>query len=166
MLCRWGVCCGQRGLWMALKRSFLRKCMVSGLTQEGTYGAGVGGFDSSKWFGLVDFPESAYEQWDDQTESNATLVSHHEMATHQEIVRQSVKFAYQEDRAKLNTLAWLLGMSLGAATEDVQDGSAIAYRHKFVPSLSTDLPSVVVQTKRDNGAQYAYHGILAGGVML
>jgi hypothetical protein len=140
--------------------------MVSGFKKEVTYDAGVTPMNATTSFGLEDFPETALPQWDDTVADNATLVSHTELANHQEIVQQSVRFPFQEDRAKPNTLAFLLGMVMGNAIEVVQDGTFTAYRHKFVPSGSLALPSVEVQDQRDNGAQYAYTGMLVNNVTL
>src|SRR5262245_8093623 len=151
---------------MPLERTFQRGLMVSGYTKEATYGAGVGAMTSSNSFGLEDFPNSALPQWDDMVAANNELVSHTELATHQEIVRQSVRFAYQEDRLKVNTFAWLMGQVLGAPSATREGALINAYRHHFVPTSSTTLPSVVIQDKHDNGAQYSYHGILAESVVL
>jgi hypothetical protein len=115
---------------------------------------------------MVDYTDSAaYEEWDDTVQANADVITGKEFATHQELVRQSMRFTYTEPRTKPNTIAGLVAMALGTVTS-TQDGALAAYRHKITTAGSTSLPSIACQTLRDGGVQRLYTGIKSDGFQI
>ena len=151
---------------MALERAYLRNLMLSLGDQEASYDAGISSWAAPFAHSLMEYPDSsAHEQYDDMVQPNNDLVTHYEFSTHQEIVRQSVRIAYEEPRLKVNTFAGLLALTLGVPVT-TQDGVLTAYRHKLIPASSTGLPSIAAQVKRDGGSQYKYTGIHADGFVL
>lgn len=145
---------------MALQYAFLKKIMISGFDRELSYGVGPGGWTSASAFELIDYPDaSGYEQWDDTVVANNDLVTGYELATDQIIARQSMRIAYAEPRSKPNTLATMLGLILGNVVS-TQDGVVDAWRHRIQPATDPRiLPSVGIQTMRENGVQRKYHGV-------
>lgn len=151
---------------MALQRAYIKQIMASLFDKEASYNAGPGGWTTTSACSLTDYTDSAaYEEWDDTVQGNNDIITGYEFTTHQELVRQSMRFTYTEPRTKPNTLAGLMGLSLGTVAT-VQDGALTAYRHKLTPAGSTALPSIGVQTLRDGGVQRKYHGVKGDGFQL
>lgn len=151
---------------MALQRAYKKRLMLSLFDKEATYGAGPAGWTSTSACEMTDYADAAgYEEWDDLIQGNNDLVTGQEFTTHQELVRQSVRFTYTEPRTKPNTIAGLMALALGTVTT-TQDGALAAYRHKITPAGSTSLPSIACQTLREGGVQRMYPGIKADGFQL
>lgn len=151
---------------MTLERSYLRNLMLSLGDAEATYDAGITSWAAPFACSMIEYPDTtAHEVYDDMVQANSDMVTHYEFSTHQEIVRQSVRIAYEEPRLKVNTFAGLLALTLGVPVT-TQDGVLTAYRHKLIPASSTGLPSIAAQVKRDGGSQYKYTGIHADGFVL
>ena len=151
---------------MALELHYLDKLMLTTLTKETSYNTEVSTWDATTCQSLIDYDgASAHELYDDTIVTNADVITGKEFISHQELPRQSVRINYNEPRVKPNTLAALLGLTLGSITS-TQDGILIAYRHKIVPGSGVAIPSVGAQTKHgDNGAQYKYTGIKSDNVV-
>lgn len=152
---------------MALERAFLKQVMLSGFDKEASYNAGPAGWTAGSAFSLMDYEDtSAYEQWDDTVVGDADLVTGHELPTRQIIARQSMRLTYSEPRTKPNTLAAMLGLVLGNVVSSTQDGVNTAWRHRIEPGSNIALPSIGIQTLRDNGVQRKYHGIKGDQITL
>lgn len=144
---------------MALETAYLKKLALTLGDKEATYGAGPAAWTAPGAVSMSEFTdESGYVQWDDLVVADDDTVSGHELATHQEIARQSARLTYTEPRTKPNTVAGLLALVLGTVTT-TQDGTETAYRHKITPAAGTALPSIGAQAAMHNGAQYKYHGV-------
>lgn len=151
---------------MALQRAYIKQLMLSLFDKEASYNAGPAGWTSTSACSMTDYTDSAsYEEWDDTIQGNNDIITGHEFTTHQELVRQSMRFTYTEPRTKPNTLAGLMGLSLGTVTS-TQDGALAAFRHKLTPAGSTSLPSIAAQTLRDSGVQRRYNGVKGDGFQL
>lgn len=151
---------------MAIQRAYIKQLMASFFDKEATYDAGPAGWTAASACQLTDYTDSAaYEEWDDTIQANDDIITGYEFVTHQELVRQSMRFTYTEPRTKPNTLAGLIALSLGTVAT-TQDGALTAYRHKITPAGSTSLPSIGVQTKRDSGVQRKYTGVKGDGFTL
>lgn len=151
---------------MALQRAYFKKIMLSLFDKEATYNAGPAGWSATSACQMEDYTDSAsYEEWDDTVQGNNDLITGFEFMTHQELVRQSMRFTYTEPRTKPNTLAGMIALSLGTVAT-TQDGALTAYRHKITPAGSTSLPSIACQTLRDGGVQRMYTGVKGDGFQL
>ena len=151
---------------MAISRHYLDQLMLSLFDRESVYDAGPGLWTATGACSMLEFDDaSAHEEWDDDVEANEAVINNAEFPTYQEITRQSVKIAYNEPRAKPNSLAGLIGLTLGTVVS-AQDGVLVAYRHKLTPASGVALPSIGAQVKRDNGRQYKYTGIKSDGFTL
>lgn len=150
---------------MALVRHYLDKLMLSTLDKEASYDAGP----SSWTTGVQSFKDfddaSGHEEFADMVQGDTDVVTGFEFPSVQEIPRQGVTLAYTETRVKPNTLAGLMGLTLGTITS-TQDGILDAYRHRISPSSSVALPSIGAQTLRDGGVQRQYTGIKSNGFTL
>lgn len=145
---------------MPLQRSFLRQMMLSLFDKEATYNSGPTSWTTGVC-SMLDFDDaSALEVWDDTFQNNTDVISGKEFITISEMPRQSMRVQYTEPRVKPNTLAGLLALTLGNVVS-TQDGALEAYRHFITPGSAVQLPSIGVQTKRDNGAQFKYTGVKA-----
>ena len=80
-------------------------------------------------------------------------------------MRQSVRWTYTEPRVKPNSLAGLLGLSLGTIAS-TKDGAFNAWRHKLTPASPVALPSIGAQIAHQNSSQYEYKGVKANGFTL
>jgi len=131
--------------------------MMTLYQRETSYGTPAG-WTSTAACSMSQYDEASVEQWDDTVTDDADLITGYEMVTQQEIPRQSMRMQYTETRTKPNSVAGLLGLTLGTVAT-TQDGSLTAYRHKITPATSLGIPSVAAQTLRDGGTQYLYPGI-------
>jgi hypothetical protein len=115
---------------------------------------------------MTDFEgEAGHERWDDTVVDDTEGVHGVEYPTRQEIPHLDWQLRYTEPRLKPNTMAGLLGLTLGTVTT-VQDGAALAYRHHLTPSASTALPSIGLMTRHAQGAGYRYRGAKSEGFTL
>src|SRR5215475_11138326 len=121
---------------MTLQRSYARQLMLSLFDKEAAYDQGPSGWTSSSACLMQDMDDaSAVVQWDDMVQANADVITGREFVTHQEIARYSTRLTYTEPRCKPNTLAGLMGLTLGTVAS-AQDGSETAYRHKITKATS------------------------------
>ena len=126
--------------------------------QESAYNVAVPDW-STNGCSMRDFSdESAHEVWADEVADDAELEHVDEYPTHQEIVRQGLDLRYSEPRVKPNTLAGLLGLTMGSVFT-VQDGSSGAYRHRLEPMHSLELPSIGAMSRHAQGLAYRYTGV-------
>lgn len=150
---------------MALQRHEIDQLMLSLFDKEATYKAGPVSWNNTSACSMIEFDDaSAHEIWDDQIFNDGDLVGF-EFPRKQQIARQSVRINYTEPRAKPNSLAGLIGLSLGTVTT-AQDGALTAYRHKLTPANRLSVPSIGAQVKHDGGRQYKYVGIKSDGFTL
>lgn len=144
---------------MTLQRSYARQLMLSLFDKEASYDAGPGGWSTSSACAMSDMDEaSAVVQWDDMLQANADVVTGRELVSKQEITRYSTRLTYTEPRCKPNSMAGLIGLSLGTVASS-QDGSETAYRHKITKAASVSLPSIAGQVKHEGGDQRLYTGL-------
>lgn len=148
-----------------LGRHYNDRIMLSLFVQETSYDTAPASWSTAAC-AMLDFDDdSPHETWDDVVEDDDQLIHTYEYTTVQELVRQSVRLPYAEPRVKPNSLAGLLGLSLGIVTS-TQDGTATAYRHAVTQSLPTELPSIGAQVQHQFGAQFVYTGLKAEGFTL
>lgn len=139
--------------------------MLSLFDKEASYDAGPGSWATGSC-SLLDFDDaSAQEVWDDTLQGDTDVITGKEFVDVHEIARQSVRLNYTEPRVKPNTLAGLLGLSMGTVAT-TQDGTETAYRHKITPAASVSLPSIGIQTLREGGVQRKSTGMKADSFTL
>lgn len=147
------------------QRHELDSLALSLFDKEAVYGAGPVGWTATSACSMIEFDDaSAHEVWSDRVFNDGDLVGF-EFPRKQQITRQGLEINYTEPRAKPNTLAGLIGLTLGSVTS-VQDVLLDAYRHKIVPTARHSVPSIGAQVKHDGGRQYKYHGIKSNGFTL
>ena len=151
---------------MAIQRHYLDQLMLSLFDKEATYDAGPGGWLAANACSMLEFDDaSAHTEWNDLIVGNEDVVLSKEFADKQEIARQDVRINYTEPRVKPNTLAGLVGLTLGTVAS-TQDAALTAYRHKLTPANAFSLPSIGAQTKHESGRQYDYKGVKSDGYSL
>lgn len=151
---------------MAEQRHYRDKIMLSLFDKEATYDAGPSGWTSSSACEMIDHDDaSGHPTWDDHVQNDSDVVTGAEGIKRQLIARQSMRVTYTEPHTKPNTMAGLLGLTLGTIVS-TQDGANVAYRHRISPSGSISLPSIGGQFLAENGVQRKYTGIKSDEITL
>lgn len=145
---------------MPPQKVFLRKLMMSVGDKEASYNAGPALWTFPAASSFSQYDEASVQQWDDNIQDDAAMITGYEGVTQQEIARFSDRFTYTETHTKPHTVAAMLGLTLGTIV-GTQDGSLAAYRQKITPASSLALPSIGVQALHDGGVQYKYLGVKA-----
>jgi len=135
----------------------LDQFMASLGDKEATYNAGPAAWTIGPAYQLYEFGD-AFVVWDDQIITDRDLVHGSQFATRSEIIRQDVRFVYNEPRVRPVPLAGFAALVGGTPTV-AQDAALVAYRHKVVPvAADVALPSIAVQEKA-SAEQYMYYGV-------
>jgi hypothetical protein len=155
---------------VALERHLVDRIEASFFRREAVYGQGVSPYNAGAACQLTDFDDaSAHVVWDDMLQANTDVLTGREFPTHQEIPRQSMTMTYTEPRTKPNSLAGMLGLTMGAVPYTVQDGTRNAWRHLLRMGGATSLPSMVVHASYDRGTAktgFLYRGVKCSTITL
>jgi hypothetical protein len=155
---------------MTIERHLVDRIEMALFTREATYGAGVTPYDATSACVMTDFDDaSAHVTWDDTLQANNDVITGKEFPTHQEIPRQSMGMTYTEPRTKPNTVAGLLGLTMGAPVLAYKDGTRNAWRHSLRLGGATTLPSIVVHASYDRATGntgFLYHGVKSSSLTL
>ena len=135
-----------------------RRIAISSYKREAAYGTAPT-VNSTNYSELDEFT-SAPAAFSDDAASNVDTIIGRALPTKHEITVPKVELPYTEPRARPNSIASLLALSLGAPTASTQDGALVAYRHRFIlPTPGTDaLSGAAVELAGD---QRLYPGIVA-----
>src|SRR5262245_7155058 len=113
-------------------RHYEDQLMLTLFRQEAAYNLGPHYWPGSGC-GMKDFvDDAAHERWEDVIADDDGVLHGAEYPTVQEISRQEWQLTYREPRTKPNSLAGLLGLTLGGVSS-VQDGGTMAHRHRLQP---------------------------------
>jgi hypothetical protein len=155
---------------MVLERHLVDRIEMSLFRREAVYGQGVSPYDAAGVCQMTDFDDaSPHVTWDDTLQANNDVITGKEFPTHQEIPRQSFGMTYTEPRCKPNTIAGLLGLTMGSVFASQRDGSRNAYRHALRLGGATTLPSIAVHVSYDRATietGFRYYGVKCSSLTL
>lgn len=155
---------------MVIERHLVDRIEMGLYSKESVYGQGITPYNMNSACQMTDFDDaSAHVTWDDMVQGNTDVLTGKEFPTHQELPRQSVTMTYTEPRTKPNTIAGLLGLTMGGTVVTVKDGPRNAWRHWLRIGGATSLPSIAVHASYDrstNATGFRYYGMKCSTITL
>ena len=148
---------------MGENRHFADQILLSLFLRESAYNTPIPLWDYSTACQMTDLDDqTVHELYDDSLYGMELVRDGGSGPTAQRLIAQSVRMAYTESRAKLNTLAGLLGLTLGQVATQELTGLGFGldvFVHTLTPAPPGLLPSISAVTRHQQNVQTLYPGI-------